>query len=190
MATGDTTTLTLGSAAPPFDLADPAGKRHSLDTLAEDAGAVLVAFICNHCPYVQHIRSVFAVRAKQWQELGVAVVAINSNDAAGYPEDSPEAMATEIEVHGYSFPYLVDATQSVAAAYGAACTPDLFLFDGERRLVYRGQFDNSRPGNGVAVTGEDLGAAVDAVLDGRPVADEQRPSVGCSIKWKPGNEPH
>ena len=137
----------------------------------------MVAFICNHCPYVKHIRSTFAVRAREWQTRGVAVVAINSNDAAAYPDDSPEAMAQEIAEHGYTFPYLIDDTQEVAKAYGAACTPDLFLFDGDRRLVYHGQFDGTRPGSGTPATGDDLAAAVDAVLAhpdaGRP-APERR----------------
>jgi peroxiredoxin len=189
MATVNSTMLPLGTAAPAFELPDPSGEVHSLDSLASAANATLVAFICNHCPYVKHIRSVLAARASEWQQRGVAVVGINSNDADAYPDDSPEAMAKEIAEHGYTFPYLVDATQDVAKAYKAACTPDLFLFDAGRRLVYRGQFDASRPGNGIPVTGDDLGAAIDAVLDGGPVPEDQHPSVGCNIKWKPGNEP-
>jgi len=182
-------TLPLGTVAPPFELPDPNGEVHSLDAMATDAPATLVAFICNHCPYVKHVRGVFARRAAEWQQRGVAVVAINSNDAAAYPDDSPAKMLDEIAAHGYTFPYLVDADQDVAKAYGAACTPDLYLFDGERRLVYRGQFDGSRPNSGTPVTGDDLAAAVDAVLAGTAVPADQRPSVGCSIKWKPGNEP-
>jgi peroxiredoxin len=181
--------LPLGTPAPPFELRDPRGALTSLDGLADDARAVVVAFICNHCPYVKHIRSTFAARAREWQARGVAVVGINSNDAAAYPDDSPEAMAQEIAEHGYTFPYLIDDTQEAAKAYGAACTPDLFLFDGDRRLVYHGQFDGTRPGSGSPATGDDLAAAVDAVLARTPMPADQRPSVGCSIKWKPGNEP-
>ena len=181
--------LPLGSSAPPFSLPDPNGNVLSLDKLAVGAQATLVAFICNHCPYVKHIRSTFASRAREWQERSVAVVAINSNDAAAYPDDSPEAMVREIAEQGYTFPYLVDTDQDVAKAYGAACTPDLFLFDADGVLVYHGQFDSSRPGGGVRVTGDDVAAAVDAVLGGEPVSGVQRPSIGCSIKWKPGNEP-
>jgi peroxiredoxin len=180
--------LSLGTSAPPFELRDPHGALTSLDAFAADARAVLVAFICNHCPYVKHIRAAFAARAREWEAKGVAVVGINSNDAAAYPDDSPEAMAREIAEHGYTFPYLIDDAQDVAKAYGAACTPDLFLFDGDRSLVYHGQFDGTRPGGGAA-TGDDLAAAVEAVLAGRPAPADQRPSVGCSIKWKPGNEP-
>jgi peroxiredoxin len=180
--------LPLGTPAPSFELRDPHGALSSLESVATGARAVVVAFICNHCPYVKHIRSVFAARAREWQARGVAVVAINSNDVDAYPADSPEAMAREIAEQGYTFPYLIDDTQDVAKAYGAACTPDLYLFDADGSLVYHGQFDATRPGRGTA-TGDDLAAAVDAVLAGSPVPAEQRPSVGCSIKWQPGNEP-
>lgn len=180
--------LPLGTPAPPFELRDPHGALTSLDTIA-DARALLVAFICNHCPYVKHIRTTFATRARDWQARGVAVVGINSNDAEAYPDDSPEAMAREIAEHRYTFPYLIDETQDVAKAYGAACTPDLFLFDADRKLVYHGQFDASRPHGSDPATGDDLAAAVDALLTGEAVPTDQRPSVGCSIKWKPGNEP-
>jgi thiol-disulfide isomerase/thioredoxin len=155
----------------------------------KDAPAVLVVFICNHCPYVKHIRSRFAELAKEYQTQGVGVVAINSNDADNYPEDRPEKMAEEIKQVGYAFPYLYDGSQEVAKAYRAACTPDFYLFDRDRRLVYRGQFDDSRPGNGRPVTGADLRAALDAVLAGRPVPGNQRASLGCNIKWKRGNAP-
>ena len=181
--------LPLGTPAPAFELRDPHGALTSLDGVADDARAVVVAFICNHCPYVKHIRATFAARAREWQARGVAVVGINTNDADAYPDDSPDAMAREIAEQGYTFPYLIDETQDVAKAYGAACTPDLFLFDGDRRLVYHGQFDASRPGGSAPVTGDDLAAAVDAVLAGGAVPADQRPSVGCSIKWRPGNEP-
>jgi peroxiredoxin len=180
--------LPLRTVAPSFELRDPHGALTSLEWVAADARAVLVAFICNHCPYVKHIRTAFAARAREWEAKGVAVVGINSNDADAYPDDSPEAMGREIAEQGYTFPYLIDDTQAIAKAYGAACTPDLFLFDGDRSLVYHGQFDATRPGSGTA-TGDDLAAAVDAVLAGELVPADQRPSVGCSIKWKPGNEP-
>jgi peroxiredoxin len=186
--TNSTMILELGTPAPYFMLPDPKGKRVSLDDF-RDAKALLVVFMCNHCPYVKHIRSALAQFAREYQPKGLAMVGINSNDAAAYPDDSPEKMAEEIRSVGYTFPYLYDATQEVAKAYRAACTPDFFLFDRNRKLVYRGQFDGSRPGNNVPVTGEDLRAAVDAVLEGRPVSTEQRPSMGCNIKWKPGNEP-
>jgi thiol-disulfide isomerase/thioredoxin len=146
-------------------------------------------FICNHCPYVKHIRSALAAFAREYQKKRLAIVGINANDVASYPEDSPAKMKAEVAEAGYVFPYLYDESQAVAKAYAAACTPDFFLFDRDRRLVYRGQFDDSRPGNGVAVTGKDLRAACDAALSGNAVASEQRPSVGCNIKWRPGNAP-
>jgi peroxiredoxin len=188
MVRTESTMLPLGSAAPHFELPDPDGRPVSLDDY-KDAAGLLVAFICNHCPYVQHIRHELARFARQYQAKGLAVVGINSNDADQYPDDSPARMAEEARAVGYTFPYLVDATQAVAKAYRAACTPDLYLFDRERKLVYRGQFDDSRPGNGVPVTGKDLRAAADLVLAGKSVPSEQRPSVGCSIKWRPGNSP-
>jgi peroxiredoxin len=180
--------LPLGTSAPGFDLPDCNGAMHSL---AQFPGGqpLLVAFICNHCPFVRHIRHEFARFARDYQQRGVAVVAIASNDIEAYPQDGPQGMADEAREAGYAFPYLLDAGQDVARAYRAACTPDFFLFDGDRRLVYRGQFDGSRPGNGVAVTGTDLRAACDAVLAGKAVSAEQKPSIGCGIKWKKGNEP-
>jgi peroxiredoxin len=180
--------MPLGTEAPDFSLPDPQGRSWSRDGLAEAPG-LLVMFICNHCPYVKHVRHELARLAQGWQEQGLAVVGIQSNDWDAYPDDAPDRMAEEAAAVGYTFPYLVDESQDVARAYGAACTPDFFLFDADRRLAYRGQLDGSRPGNGVPVTGEDLGAAVDAVLGGRPADGDQRPSVGCSIKWRPGNEP-
>ncbi|HEX2094501.1 MAG TPA: thioredoxin family protein [Longimicrobiaceae bacterium] len=188
MAAVNSTMLPLGTPAPDFALPDTEGRTVSLDDF-RDAPALLVMFICNHCPYVKHLRAGLAELAAAYQQRGVAVVGINSNDAERYPADSLGMMRREKEEVGYPFPYLFDATQGVAKAYRAACTPDFFLFDGERRLVYRGQFDDSRPVNGLPVTGQDLRAALDAVLEGRPVPAEQRPSIGCSIKWKPGNEP-
>jgi peroxiredoxin len=180
--------LPLGTAAPDFRLPDPHGLEVALEDF-RDAPALLVAFLCNHCPYVQHIRRGFAAFAKEYQGKGLAVVAINANDAREYPEDAAPRMAEEIERQGYVFPYLIDASQEVAKTYRAACTPDFFLFDGGRRLVYRGQFDGSRPGNRIPVTGADLRAAADAVLAGRAPSAEQTPSLGCNIKWTPGNEP-
>lgn len=175
--------LALGTKAPEFRLPDPSGKLVSSGDF-EKAPALLVAFICNHCPYVKHIRESFADFAKRYQERGVAIVAISSNDVEAFPDDRPEKMAEEIESAGYTFPYLYDETQEVARAYKAACTPDFFLFDRDQRLVYRGQYDDSRPKTGRPVTGADLAAALDAVLAGRPVPAEQKPSMGCNIKWK------
>jgi peroxiredoxin len=183
MAQTRSTMLPLGTTAPGFDLPDPSGKRTSLADY-ENAPALLVAFICNHCPFVKHIRKEFAAFAKQYQARGVGIVAINSNDVENYPLDSPEKMAEEIKLAGYTFPYLYDESQEVAKAYHAACTPDFYLFDRERRLVYRGQFDDSRPGNARPVTGADMRSALEAVLTGHTVSAEQKPSVGCNIKWK------
>jgi peroxiredoxin len=175
--------LPLGTSAPDFNLPDPSGKRVSLADY-NDAPALLVAFICNHCPFVKHIRKEFASFAKEYQARGVGIVAINSNDVENYPQDSPEKMAEEIKQAGYTFPYLYDESQQVAKVYRAACTPDFYLFDRNHRLVYRGQFDDSRPGNARPVTGTDMRGAVDAVLAGQPVREDQKPSVGCNIKWK------
>ena len=180
--------LPLGTKAPDFRLADPSGK---VVTLADfkNAPVLLVIFMCNHCPYVKHVRDGLAKLARHYRARGVAVVGINSNDVANYPGDSPARMAEEAASAGYVFPYLYDETQAVAKAYRAACTPDLYLFDKDLRLVYRGQFDDSRPGNGLPVTGKDLRAALEAVLADKPVSPIQKPSIGCNIKWKPGNEP-
>ena len=180
--------LPLGTQAPDFRLPDPGGKLVSLADF-KSAPALLVIFMCNHCPYVKHVRDGLAKLARDYRQRGVAVVSINANDVANYPADSPAKMAEEAASAGYIFPYLYDETQSVAKAYRAACTPDLYLFDQEQRLVYRGQFDDSRPGNGLPVTGKDMRAALDAVLAGKPVPPAQKASIGCNIKWKPGNEP-
>ncbi|MDM8009126.1 MAG: thioredoxin family protein [Phycisphaerae bacterium] len=188
MALTPSTMLPLGTRAPDFQLPDTSGKMISLWDFAE-APAMLVIFMCNHCPYVKHVRTELARMTAEFKDKGVAVVGINSNDVTSYPEDSPERMREEIAAAGYTFPYLCDSTQEVAKAYRAACTPDFFLFDGQCRLVYRGQMDDSRPGNGKPVTGADLWAAVNAVLSGQPVSPDQKPSIGCNIKWKPGNEP-
>jgi peroxiredoxin len=186
--TPSTMLLPLGTPAPDFRLPDTEGRLVSLSDF-NGAPAYLVMFICNHCPYVKHIRSHLATLCREYQSKGVAIVGINANDVERYPEDSPERMKEEVRSAGYTFPYLFDASQEVAKAYRAACTPDFFLFDRERKLVYRGQYDDSRPGNGIPVTGRDLRAALDAVLAGRLVPANQKPSIGCNIKWKPGNEP-
>jgi peroxiredoxin len=183
------TMLPLGTIAPDFALTDVASGRTVTLQDFEDQKALLVMFICRHCPYVAHVRPAIATLAREHVGPGLGIVAISANDPAAHPEDAPEGLAAEVVEAGYTFPYLFDETQEVAKAYTAACTPDFFLFDGDRRLAYRGQFDASRPGNGVPVTGEDLRAAIDAVLQDRPVSEEQRPSVGCSIKWRPGNAP-
>jgi peroxiredoxin len=188
MVATPSTMAPLGATAPPFALPATDGTVVSLDDF-ETAPALLVAFLSNHCPFVKHLRYQLAAFAAEYQERGLAVVGINANDVERYPADSPRAMVHEVERVGYTFPYLFDGTQEVAKAYGAACTPDFFLYDGDRRLVYRGQFDASRPSNQVPVTGEDLRAAVEAVLAGDVPEGPQIPSIGCNIKWKPGNEP-
>jgi peroxiredoxin len=188
MASVTSTMLSLGTEAPAFDLPDTAGKRVSISDF-RDAAALLVVFMCNHCPYVKHIREHFVELVREYQAKGVAVVGINANDVDAYPDDSPEHMARDGKTYGYTFPYLHDESQEVAHAFRAACTPDFFLFDAGRRLVYRGQMDSSRPGNDKPVNGEDLRAALDAVLSGGQVNPRQKPSMGCNIKWKPGNEP-
>jgi peroxiredoxin len=180
--------LPLGTQAPDFRLPDPGGKVVALADF-QSASALLVVFMCNHCPYVKHIRDGLAQLARDYRPRGVAVVGINSNDVDNYPADSPAKMAAEAASAGYIFPYLYDESQAVAKAYRAACTPDLYVFDKEQRLVYRGQFDDSRPGSGLPVTGKDLRAALDAVLAGKDVSPNQKPSIGCNIKWKPGSEP-
>jgi peroxiredoxin len=183
------TMLALGTEAPSFSLPDVvSGRTVTLDDF-QDRSALLVMFICRHCPYVTHVRPALAELGREHASSRLGIVAISANDPAAYPEDAPESLAAEAVEAGYVFPYLFDETQEVAKAYTAACTPDFFLFDGRRRLVYRGQLDGSRPSNDIPVTGEDLRAAIDAVLDGRPAPEDQRPSVGCSIKWRPGNEP-
>ena len=176
------TMLPLGTTAPDFRLPDTDGKVVSLDDF-RDAQGMLVMFICNHCPFVKHVRKELALLARDYQRK-LGIVGINSNDVAAFPDDSPENMKKEKNDAGYVFPYLFDETQEVARAYHAACTPDFFLFDRDRRLVYRGQLDGSRPGNDVPVSGKDLRLAIDALLTGKPIPAEQKPSLGCNIKWK------
>jgi len=181
------TMLSLGTQAPDFSLLNVDGT--SVDRAQFVGKPLLVIFMCNHCPFVVHIRPALQKLAAEYQGKGLAVVGISSNDVAAYPQDGPDAMKEEAVSAGYTFPYLFDGTQEVAKAYKAACTPDIFLFDADHSLMYRGQFDSSRPGNGQPVTGADLRAACDAVLANQPVATEQRPSIGCNIKWKSGQEP-
>ena len=178
----------LGTRAPDFSLPDTEGNQVSLADFDEHRGLVVV-FMCNHCPFVKHLRGGLADFAREYRERGVAMVAINSNDIHQKPEDGPEAMAREREEQGYVFPYLFDETQEVAKAYRAACTPDFFLFDEDRKLFYAGQFDGSRPGNDVPVTGDDLRQAADALLAGEDPPEGSTPSMGCNIKWRPGNAP-
>lgn len=173
----------LGGIAPRFELRDASGVTFSSDTF-DNAPATLVMFICNHCPFVKHVQKELAVMVAEYQQRGVVAIGINSNDAVAYPEDAPELMLEEIERVGYTFPYLYDESQKVARMYGAACTPDFFVYDASRRLAYRGQMDGSRPSNDVANDGVDLRRALDAVLGGETPSDEQYPSVGCNIKWR------
>ena len=188
MARTPSTMLPLGTAAPEFSLPNVDGSTVSLADFSQ-APALVVAFICNHCPFVKHLATEFAAFGNEYTAKGVGVVAISSNDVANYPDDSPELMKTEASQRGYGFPYLYDETQAVAKAYHAACTPDFYVFDGNHKLVYRGQFDSSRPDDGQPVTGNDLRGAVDAVLAGQSPTEDQHPSIGCNIKWIAGNEP-
>jgi peroxiredoxin len=188
MALTPSTMLPLGTRAPDFRLPNTDGKIVALADF-KNAPALVVVFMCNHCPYVIHLRAGLVDFGRHRQERGVAMVGISANDVSTHPQDGPQKMKEEAERFGYTFPYLFDESQAVAKAYCAACTPDFFLFGPDRKLVYRGQFDESRPGNGLPVTGRDLNAALDSVLSGKPVASEQKPSIGCSIKWKSGNAP-
>jgi peroxiredoxin len=180
--------LPLGTPAPDFSLPNIDGRTVSLASLKE-APALVVVFMCNHCPFVKHVAPELARLARDYQPRGVAIVGINSNDTLTHPDDAPAKMAEEAKARGYTFPYLFDASQQIAKAYRAACTPDFYLFDKSRRLAYRGQLDSSRPDGGVAPTGADLRAALDAVLANKSPAADQKPSIGCNIKWKAGNEP-
>ena len=189
MALTPSTMLALGTKAPDFSLPDVvSGKTMSLATFA-GKNALLVMFICRHCPYVQHIKQELARLGKDYASKDIGIVAISSNDAANYPDDAPDQLAAMAKELGLTFPFCYDESQETAKAYTAACTPDFFLFDAKRQLVYRGQLDDSRPGNGKPLTGGDLRAATDAVLAGRPVNPDQKPSIGCNIKWKKGREP-
>lgn len=188
MAQTNSQMLPLGTEAPDFALPDPDGNIFSLNDAA-GASAYLVMFICNHCPFVKHVRRELAQLGNDYGSRDVAIFAINSNDFDAYPGDSPANMKEEAAAWGYTFPYLVDRDQSVAKAYQAACTPDFYVFDRDRRLVYRGQLDDSRPSNDKPVTGRDVRAALDHVLEGKPVREGQTPSIGCNIKWRPGNAP-
>jgi peroxiredoxin len=188
MSLTPSTMLNLGTKAPDFNLPDTEGQDRSLSEFSDSKG-LLVIFMCNHCPYVKHIQHALAKLADEYMDKGIAVVGISSNSVESHPQDGPDAMREEAARAGYHFPYLYDASQETAKAYRAACTPDIFLFDGSQKLVYRGQFDDSRPGNNLPVTGEDLRAALDALLEGKSPSAEQKASIGCNIKWKPGNEP-
>jgi thiol-disulfide isomerase/thioredoxin len=183
MALTNSTMLPLGTIAPGFKLKNTSGTMTTLDDFRQTKGLV-VMFICNHCPYVKHIRSTLAQTAKEYQDKGIRFVAINSNDADHYPDDNYENMIREVATVGYNFPYLLDETQEVAKKYQAACTPDFFLFDGALSLVYRGRFDEASPGNGQPVTGKDLKRAMDQLLKGENIFKDQKPSLGCNIKWR------
>ncbi|MCC7173881.1 MAG: thioredoxin family protein [Bryobacterales bacterium] len=189
MAHTESTMLELGTPAPAFDLPDVvSGRRITLESFA-GTKALLVMFICRHCPFVKHVERELARLAEDYAGKPAGIVAISSNDAASYPEDAPASLRQMAVELGFKFPYCHDESQEAAKAYASSCTPDFYVFDENRRLVYRGQLDDSRPGNGIPVTGRDLRAALDAVLSGRPVSSNQKPSLGCNIKWKPGNEP-
>lgn len=184
MALTPSTMLPLGTHAPDFNLSDAiSGKMISLQQIKSPVGTVIL-FICNHCPYVKHIQTELVKIANQYQAKNIQFIAINSNDIENYPDDSPENMQKEAQAHDYPFPYLFDETQSIAKAYQAACTPDIYLFDGNLKCVYRGRFDDSTPGNHIPVTGKDLAAALDALLENKTIVSDQKPSVGCNIKWK------
>lgn len=186
MAAVESEMLPLGTPAPPFSLPDPDG---NIFQLATGAPATLVMFICNHCPFVKHIGEELARIGSDYGQKGVAIYAISSNDIVNYPADAPDRMLEEAERLGYTFPYLFDEDQSVAKAYRAACTPDFFVFDDRLELAYRGQLDDSRPSNGIPVDGSDLRASLDSVLAGHAPTPDQKPSIGCNIKWIAGNEP-
>lgn len=189
MSLTPSTMLPLGTKAIDFNLKDVvSGNQTGLENF-KDKKALLVMFICKHCPYVKHTQSEIARIGKDYANKPLGIIAISANDTSAYPEDRPEGMKEQAEELGFAFPYCFDKTQETAKAYTAACTPDFFLFDQERKLVYRGQLDGSRPGNNVPLTGEDLRNAIDAVLKDKPTSSVQKPSTGCSIKWKPGNEP-
>lgn len=183
MALTESTMLPLGTTAPEFTLPDGEGKLHALNEIAQKNG-LLVVFMCNHCPYVIHLKQALAEAGKRLADKGIGMVGISANDVANYPDDAPEKMVEDAQQFGYTFPYLYDESQQTAKAYDAACTPDFYLFDSAMKLVYRGQFDDSRPGNDKPVTGSDIYAAADAMVAGTPISQEQKPSIGCNVKWK------
>ena len=184
MAPAESAMLALGTSAPHIALTDVVTGKQIATQAAAGSKGLLVMFICRHCPFVKHLEKALAQLGSEYAGKDIGIVAISSNDAENYPDDGPERLAEQAKRLGFSFPYLYDETQDVARAYGATCTPEFFLFDDSLKLVYRGQFDDSRPGNGVPVTGKDLRGAMDALLAGRPINSEQHPSIGCSIKWK------
>ncbi len=188
MSLTPSTMLALGTSAPAFSLPDTEGNQVTLESFKGNKG-LLVLFICNHCPYVIHIREELAKLGIEYQKKGIGICAINSNDVSTHPDDSPDKMKDEVQSAGYTFPYLYDESQAVAHSYKAACTPDIFLFDAQQKLIYRGQIDDSRPGTGIPVSGRDLREALDALLNNQPISEIQKPSIGCNIKWKAGNEP-
>ena len=190
MALKESTMLALGTPMPSFALPDVRSQEIINSETFQNKSALLVMFICRHCPYVVHVQEELTKLARDYQEKDLGILGISSNDVTGYPADAPPRLKEMAEQLGWQFPYCFDETQAVAKAFTAVCTPDFFLFDRQRHLVYRGQLDESRPGNGKRVTGQDLRAALDAVLSGQPVSSQQRPSAGCNIKWKPGNEPN
>ena len=184
MALTPSNMIPLGTKAPDFNLPDAvSGSDMSLEHLKSDKATVIM-FICNHCPYVKHVQQGLVELANDYIAKGVSFIAINSNDVENYPDDSPENMKRDAEKFGYPFPYLFDETQAIAKAYAAACTPDFYIFDGDLKLIYRGQMDDSRPGNGKPVTGKDIREALDQILDGNTISEDQIPSIGCNIKWK------
>jgi len=185
MALTESTMKELGAPLPLFSLPDVVTGRMVSPEEYRDRKALLVMFVCRHCPYVKHVERELARIGRDYAEQSLGIIAISSNDAANYPDDAPESLKEQALQLGFVFPYCYDESQEVARAFDAACTPDFFLYDGQRKLVYRGQLDDSRPGNGKPVTGGDLRAAIDGVLEGRPVSPDQRPSAGCNIKWKP-----
>ncbi len=189
MAATESTMLELGTYAPSFRLKDPKGEFYNFSEIAEGKKAMVVAFICNHCPFVIHVAQVLSNIARAYENQEVGFVGINSNDMTRYPADSADKMRVFSKKYNFCFPYLIDNTQQLAKAYRAACTPDFFLFDSQTQLTYRGQMDDSRPGNNLPVTGKDLKAAIEATLQGSPPVDPQIPSIGCNIKWIPGSEP-
>jgi peroxiredoxin len=190
MALKESTMLALGTSMPDFALPDVRTQEIINSETFQNKSALLVMFICRHCPYVVHVQEELTKLTQHYQDKDLGILGISSNDVTGYPADAPPRLQEMAEQLGWQFPYCYDETQAVAKAFTASCTPDFFLFDRQRHLVYRGQLDESRPGNGKPVTGQDLRAALDAVLSGQPVTSQQRPSAGCNIKWKPGNEPN